>query len=59
MGTNHSNSLNIYGTNFTHQDLAHALDKSQMENTFLKEKITSQATEIANLKEIIALMKGK
>jgi transcriptional regulator with XRE-family HTH domain len=56
---NHSNSLNIYGTNFTHQDLAHALDKSQMENTFLKEKITSQATEIANLKEIIALMKGK
>jgi transcriptional regulator with XRE-family HTH domain len=56
---NHSNSLSIYGTNFTHQDLAHALDKSQMEITHLKEKILFQATEIENLKEIIALMKEK
>jgi transcriptional regulator with XRE-family HTH domain len=56
---NHSNSLNIYGTNFTHRDLAHALDKMQMENTFLKEKITSQNAEIARLTEVIGFMRGQ
>ncbi len=43
---------------FTDKDLAHSLEKSQLENAFLKEKIQSQQTEIENLKEIVALLKG-
>jgi hypothetical protein len=48
------------------QDSAHEIEKMQLQLTtkdqeinFLKEKITSQATGIENLKEIIALMKVK
>jgi transcriptional regulator with XRE-family HTH domain len=48
------------------QDSAHEIEKLQLqlsakeqENAHLKEKITSQAAEIENLKEIIALMKEK
>lgn len=56
---NHSNSLSIYGINSTHQDLAHALDKSSQENAFLKKENTFLANENGNLKEIIALMNEK
>lgn len=49
---NHSNSLSIYGTNTTDKDLAHALDKSRQENSFLKEKIK-------DLEKIISLMETK
>ncbi len=41
------------------KDLAHALEKSQQENSFLKEKITSLQTKIENLKEINSFLKEK
>jgi transcriptional regulator with XRE-family HTH domain len=58
-GDNNYNSLSIYGINSTHQDLAHALDKSQMENTFLKEKNKLLEDKIGNLEQVIALMKER
>ncbi len=51
-----NNHLNIYTSD---KDLAHALEKSQQEVSFLKEKITSLQTEIENLKEINGFLREK
>jgi transcriptional regulator with XRE-family HTH domain len=45
--------------NFTDKDLAHALEKSQQEVSFLKEKITLLEKEIENLKEINGFLREK
>lgn len=57
--TNQNNGGSVIGNYYENstEALTHANEKLSMENLHLKEKITSQATEIENLKEIIALMK--
>lgn len=52
-----SNNLNYNYQNFTDKDLALALEKSQQENQFLKEKIGFLEKEIGRQQEIIELMK--
>jgi predicted nuclease with TOPRIM domain len=43
----------------TDKDLAHALEKSQQEVSFVREKITSLRTELENLKEINRFLREK
>jgi hypothetical protein len=54
--SNNSNHLNIYSSP---EALTHALEKSQQENVFLKEKNSLLESEVVNLKEIIMLLKEK
>jgi transcriptional regulator with XRE-family HTH domain len=51
-----SQNINMYNSD---KDLAHALDKSQQEVSFLKEKIQFLENETNNLKELLLIIKAK
>jgi transcriptional regulator with XRE-family HTH domain len=58
LNNHHQSGGNIYNE-VSEKTLLHTIEKLSMENTHLQEKNTLLATEIGNLKEIIALMKEK
>ena len=56
---NSNHNQNYTYQNFTDKDLAHSLDKSQLEVGFLKEKIQLLEGKIVDLAEKIELLKEK
>jgi transcriptional regulator with XRE-family HTH domain len=53
---NSNNNQNYTYQNFTDKDLTHALEKSQQEVTFLKEKISLLEATITDLRNTVAVL---